>query len=378
MIISLLDTDFYKILMGQVVFNQFPNVRAHYRFFNRNNAPFASGFKKELEHTLEQLSAVKLSETEYKWLCNFKYLKPHFLEWFRNYSFCPGEVNIRQYDEQLFIDIAGPWYKTIYWEVPLMAIISELYFKGATPDREWEGKLADKAKLLSSAGVRWADFGTRRRFSRKVQDKVVATASEYKGFLGTSNVRLAMTYNCRPIGTTAHEGPMAMQVLSGLRNANVAWMDAWIKEYRGELGIALPDTLTTDVFLKDFDGYYARVFDGVRQDSGDPFEFGEKMLKHYRGLKIDPRSKRIIFSDNLNAEKAIKLNEAFSDFIQPAFGIGTNLTNDVGVKPLNMVIKLVAVDNRQVEGSCVKLSDEKGKYTGEEKDISRAKEILKL
>jgi nicotinate phosphoribosyltransferase len=383
MIRSILDTDWYKLTIGQVVFNQFIGVRAHYKFFNRNNTPFPVGFQSLLQDEVEKLSDLKMTDQEYAWLSQYKYFKPSYLEWLKEYSFNPSEVKINQEDGgNLSIDINGPWYRTIFWEVPLMATISELYFQNKTPDRDWIKRLINKSEAMSKAGCKWADFGTRRRFSFNVQDTVVRTcAGRISGFLGTSNPHLAMSYGCQPIGTTAHEGPMSMQVLYGLKQSNVAWMDAWIKEYRGKLGIALCDTLTTDVFLRDFDSYYARVFDGVRQDSGDPLAFAEKIIRHYAKLNIDPKSKRIVFSDNLNAEKAIKIQETYGNDIQISFGIGTNLSNDVGVKPLNMVIKLVGVGGDQFtdewpSGNCIKLSDEKGKYTGSNEDILLAKREL--
>jgi nicotinate phosphoribosyltransferase len=206
-----------------------------------------------------------------------------------------------------------------------------------------------------------------------VQDKLNSVMQHFhSGFKGTSNPYFAMKYKLNPIGTYAHEAVMAMQVMYGAKDSNLAWMEYWCKEYDGYMRIALTDTLTTDIFLRDFDYKTANEFAGVRQDSGDPFEFGEKLIQHYEKLGIDPKTKKIVFSDSLDADKAVALHERFSDRIQCVMGIGTHLTNDCGHKPLNMVIKLTAFGGKPV----VKLSDDKGKHTGNPETIEKIKNEL--
>jgi nicotinate phosphoribosyltransferase len=283
----------------------------------------------------------------------------------------------------LKIKIRGPWYRTIYWEVPLLALISELYFRmsGQTADRcFFNERLAEKVTMLSNADCRFVDFGTRRRFSFAVQDKVVERLAQLcpGHFMGTSNVYLAMKHNLRPIGTHAHEWFMAHAAMFGPVMATRIALQSWSREFNGRLGTALTDTFTTDAFLRDFDHSYARQFDGVRQDSGDPFAIGWKLIIHYRTLGIDPKSKLVIFSDGLDAERAIQLQRTFGEHCKVSFGIGTNLTNDVGVSPLNIVIKMskCKVNGRWLDA--VKLSDSHGKHHGPAEAIALVKAQLGL
>ena len=383
MIRSFFDTDLYKITMGQVVLNQFPEVEVVYQFINRNKTPFPKGFAGTLKRYVERcLPDMRPDKSEIGWLkANVRYLKHTYLDWLKGYQFDPAEVRIEQEDGNLAVVVSGPWYRTIYWEVPLLAVISELYYEESKikPCKDWEERIDQKGEILTCHGCHWADFGTRRRFSYDVQDEVCRHFHKLQGFLGTSNPCLAMKYNVRPMGTYAHEAVMAMQVRHGFNYCNAAWMEAWVKEYQGDLGIALPDTVTTDYFLKhQFNMMFSKLFDGIRHDSGDPFEFGEKVIKHYQGLGIDSRSKRLVFSDGLNAQKLVELNHRFNDRIMVSGGIGTNLSNDVGAKPLNIVMKLTHADFGWGPVATVKLSDEPGKYTGDEARIKRAKEDLKI
>jgi nicotinate phosphoribosyltransferase len=201
---------------------------------------------------------------------------------------------------------------------------------------------------------------------------------DYKGFLGTSNPYLAFKYGVNPQGTYAHECIMAMSALYGVRMADIMWRKHWSDHYEGNVGVALTDTFTTDVFLRNFGTYDARLFDGCRQDSGDPKEWGHKMLEHYKKLNIASLNKRFVFSDNLNVDKAVGLNLEFEKDAQPIFGIGTNFTNDVGVKPLNMVIKMTAADFGHGEVNVIKLSDDAGKNTGKSDAVHQVKTELGL
>ncbi len=242
----------------------------------------------------------------------------------------PGEIDIT---------IKGPWLHTILFEVPVLAIVSEVYFREtiARPDLA-EGRRRLDAKIAQINAVpdpefRIADYGTRRRFSRAWQDEVVRTLKEGIGpkFVGTSNVKLALDHNLTPLGTMAHEYLQACQAVGPrLRDSQVFAFNTWAREYRGDLGIALSDVCGMDAFLRDFDLFFCKLFDGVRHDSGDPFEWGEKLIAHYQKMRIDPRSKVMVFSDSLNVPLAIRLFEYFKGRSQTAFGIGTNLTNDLG------------------------------------------------
>jgi nicotinate phosphoribosyltransferase len=267
-----------------------------------------------------------------------------------------------------------------------MALISELYFKMTSQkpcsrvDREKNNK--NKAMTFRMNGMHFADFGTRRRFSYEVQDEVISdfigTFSK-ENFVGTSNVHLAHKHDIRPIGTHAHEWFSFHAAKFGYKTANAMAMEAWVNVFRGDLGIALPDTFTTDSFFRSFDRKFAKLYDGVRHDSGDPIEFAQKAMAHYESLGIDPKDKTIIFSDNLNVEKAIEIKNFCRGKIKCSFGIGTNFSNDVGVKPLNMVIKMTEA---KPEGEdwipTIKLSDVEGKHTGDPKEIEIAKHILRI
>ena len=375
---SLLDTDWYKYSMGQVVFRQFPSVNVRYEFINRGKTPFPPGFQEELRRQIEHLSTVRMRPEEHEWLktCS-RYMKRTYIDWLRNYTFDPREVTIGQENGALSVIVEGAWYRTILWEVPLLAIISELYYTMTDRGRpahshNWEEKLREKASALNEAGCQCVDFGSRRRHSFHVHDRVVEMLSRQDCFRGTSNPLLAMRYRQTPVGTYAHEGPMAMQALYGFVNCNKAWMDAWVAEFQGDLGIALPDTVTSDAFLRQFGLQYAKLFDGMRQDSGDPYVIGAKYINHYKCLHIGPRTKRLIFSDSLNVPKFIKIHQHFSEEINVTGGIGTNLTNDVGYPPLNIVMKLTGADFGQGMKNVVKLSDEPTKATGDPKAIAYA------
>lgn len=378
---SLLDTDWYKITMGQVVFHQFPHAVAVYKFINRGKTQFPEGFAQALRKELKCLSKVRLTDYEWVWLMDQMVLKPNYINWLGHYRFNPSQVTIEQKGGDLDISIQGLWAETILWEVPLMAIISELYFKLTDKRCDWldfRKKTIAKADLMMNAGVKWSDFGTRRRFSWVTQNMINQTMRNYVGYIGTSNPFFAMKYNLKPIGTYAHEAVMAMQAKYSPTESNQKWMEHWLQEYClfPRLLTALTDTLTTDVFLRTFKGDLAQKYSAVRQDSGDPFVFAPKLIEHYKNVGIDPKEKSIVFSDSLDADKACSLHKAFSDQIPCVMGIGTHLTNDCGHKPLNMVVKLVSVDFGEGFKSVVKLSDDHGKYTGDPAKIETVKKEL--
>ncbi len=266
-----------------------------------------------------------------------------------------------------------------------MAMISELYFEKENDSflsrREERKKInTTKAKIFLENGVPFADFGTQRRFSGKNQSEVLEDilAVGWNTCVGTSNVHFAEQYDIRPIGTHAHEWFMFHAATNGYRLANKTSLDTWTQVYHGDLGIALTDTYTTAIFLNAFDSVHARLFDGVRHDSGDPFTFANLIISHYEKLGIDPLSKTIVFSDSISTEKAVELNKYCSGKIKASFGIGTHLSNDVGVTPLNMVIKMSHCCERKdaVWYPVVKLSDDEGKHTGNTSEIQLCKSVI--
>lgn len=378
---SMIDDDLYKLNMGSVAFHLFPRAKVTYEFFNRNKTPFPKGFAEALRRQVVLMADLRLREDEADFLKAIPYIRPTYVEWLSGYRMDPSEVQVRQSEDgQLSIKISGYWYRTIFWEVKLMAVISELYFKmtGQKADGEWEQRIENKAMALQTAGCHWIDFGTRRRFSLEVQDAVVRHMRMANGFLGTSNPHLAHKYGVTAHGTYAHESIMAMSALYGVRMANKMWMKHWSDHFEGNVGVALTDTFTTPAFLRDFGSYEGRLFDGVRHDSNDPYEWGNNMLAHYKKLNILTSNKRLVFSDGLDVPTYIAIDQYFRQFAQPIGGIGTNFTNDVGVKPLNMVIKMTSADFGQGEVNVVKLSDNPGKHTGNPEAIAQAKRELGL
>ncbi|HEX2535655.1 MAG TPA: nicotinate phosphoribosyltransferase [Chitinophagaceae bacterium] len=383
---SLLDNDFYKFTMQQAVVQLFPKARVRYQFINRGGQAFPEGFADALREAVHRMGDLRLKPEEKAFLARTcPYLEPTYLDFLQGYCYNPEEVNIRQNGGQVSIHVEGYWYRSILWEVPLLALVSELYFQMAGGERSSDADVTEltRAKLEKYAelGVNIADFGTRRRHSYTVQRLVVESlrATGHPNFVGTSNVHLAETNGLRPIGTHAHEWFMFHAARYGFKMANATGLENWINVYRGDLGIALSDTYTTDEFFQIFDKKFAKLFDGVRHDSGDPLVFARKTIDHYRGLGIDPQTKTIIFSDALNYDRVARIAAFCRGKIGMSFGIGTNLTNDVGVKPLNIVMKMVeAAPEGGTWIPVVKLSDEKGKHTGRPQVIELAKAILAM
>jgi len=416
---SLLDNDIYKFSTTAFILDLYPETKVKYTFTNRGTQRFTQEFVDALKNEInESFPKLTITDEELEWFRKTcPYLKVWFFDVLKNYRFDPKEVVVELLEDgNLKLEIEGLWWRTSLWEVPLMATISELYFK--IIDKNWnmddQYKIAyDKAKKLQNAGVRYADFGTRRRRSFETQDLFVETqtsfglpagaqifrkihednndfsfphyqgqfpqcwdiikSGEKKTFVGTSNVFLAYKYDTKPIGSIPHEIIMGLSVLEGLRNANYFAMDKWQKCFNQSLGTMLTDTYGVDAFLNNFNTRFAKSFDSVRHDSGNPFLFGEKIIAHYEKLGIDPTSKTIIFSDNLDVEKAIKINDYFLGRVKCSFGIGTNFTNDFYNSPaLNMVIKLSEADGFPV----VKISDSPGKESGDAMAIQYAKWVI--
>jgi len=364
---SLLDTDIYKFSMMQAVLHQFPGAEVEYRFKCRTPAIDLRSIRADLEREIEHLCSLKLDPEELNFLAAQRYFKSDFIEFLRLFHLQSRFVEIDEHEGQLAITIRGPWLHTILFEVPLLAIVSELFTTrehpgmGFTTGRErLEEKIGQVRALDRPDEFIFADFGTRRRFSRAWHDEVVATlAREIPASLrGTSNVRLAKQLGLVPIGTMAHEFIQAAQALGPrLAETQRFAFEVWAREYRGDLGIALSDTYSLKAFLRDFDMYFCKLFDGARQDSGDPFTWAKAMIAHYETNRVDPKTRNLIFSDSLDIPKAAEIWRTFRDRINVSFGIGTNLTHDTGTDPINIVIKMTECNGQPV----VKLSDSPGK-----------------
>ena len=383
---SILDNDFYKITMQNAVIKLFPNEKVKYQFINRGKHDFPACFAEYLLNCVNAMAELKLTKDEKQFLrLTCPYLDLPYLDFLGGYHYDPSEVSIVQTENNLEVTVEGEWYRTILWEVPLLALISELFYEMSDLERNPNQFVLEntlrKADELNHLGVTFAEFGTRRRHSYQVQDLVVEALIRNKSskFIGSSNVHFAMKYGVKPIGTHAHEWFMFHAAEYGFKMANAISLENWVNVYRGDLGVALSDTYTTDVFFQQFDKKFAKLFDGVRHDSGDPIEFANKTIAHYEQNGINPLFKYIIFSDGLNLEKVSEITKACKGRIGISFGIGTNLTNDVGLKPMNIVMKLIAAQS--INGDwipTVKLSDEHGKYTGDPKMIELAKEFLRI
>jgi nicotinate phosphoribosyltransferase len=381
---SILDNDFYKFTMQHAVIKLFPKAKVRYAFINRGKHAFPAGFAHLLRQAVDAMADLRLTKEEKEYLAKHcAYLDPTYLDFLQGYSYDPTEVEISQEGADIKVTIEGFWYRTILWEVPLMALISELYYKSNALIRLNDQAIIqltkDKIDNYNKLGVAVLEFGTRRRHSYDVHVLVNETLRTFgaESFIGTSNVHFAMTNNKRPLGTHAHEWFMFHAGQYGFKMANLISLEHWTQVYGGDLGIALTDTYTTAVFFDQFDKKYSKLFDGVRHDSGDPVEFAQKVIDHYNRMAIDPKYKTIVFSDSLNYDKVKIIADFCRDKIKMSFGIGTNFTNDVGLPSMNMVVKLTETmpDNSHWQG-VVKLSDEKNKTTGTPEMIALAKEVL--
>ena len=379
---DLIDNDLYKFTSMNAVQKKFPTAEVLYKFINRGKTEFPEGFAELLRNEIKTMKDLRLSDEAEDFIRKkCYYFDPVFIDLLKGFRFNPDEVYITQTGGTLEIDIKGLWYRTVLWEVPLMAIISELYFKetGQKSDN-FEPRAIAKAKAFADMGAELSEFGTRRRFSFEVQNRMIELLKENTGkyLNGTSNVYLAMKHNLTPIGTHPHEWFMYHGAHFGYRMANAIGLENWVDVYQGSLGIALTDTFTTDNFFRSFNAKYTKLFDGVRWDSGDPLVFTDKTLKHYTANRVDPKTKTIVYSDALDLEKVKEIKKYVNGKIHDVYGIGTYLTNDVGVKPMNMVIKLFAAKPAGYDKftPTVKLSDVNGKHTGGQEEIDMCLKII--
>ena len=369
---NLLETDLYKFTMWQTLLHGHPQAQAEYRFVCRNQPAYPlAELLPEVNAQLDHLCSLSFREEELAYLGGLRFIKSDFVDFLRIFRFQRRFIEARAKGPLLEIVAKGPQVHVMGFEIYVLAIVNELYFRRfeqapalAEGRRRLQEKLAQlrafEAEPARANPFEFFDFGVRRRFSGAWQEEVVATLKENvpQFFKGSSNVHLARTLGLVPIGTMAHEYLQAYQAFGvRLRDFQKAALEDWVQEYRGDLGVALTDVVGMDAFLADFDLYFAKLFDGLRHDSGDPVVWGEKALAHYAKLRIDARTKRLVFSDGLDLPTAFQLYRRFADRTQTGFGIGTSLSNDVGLTPLNIVMKLTHCNGQPV----AKLSDSPGK-----------------
>lgn len=400
---SIIDNDLYKFTMQNAVCKLFPIANVRYEFINRGKTVFPVGFDRKLRKEIESMASLFLTKEQknfFRSKCG-RFMDDVYFDFLESYRFDPSEVGvIMEKNGDLKIVIEGPWYRTILWEVPLMALISELYFIETQPaikDRNARLKNNNsKALLFHQHSMKVTDFGTRRRFSYDNQLEVCQDMKNMFGsdkfFVGTSNVQIAMELGLTPIGTHAHEWFMFMAARYGYKMANQMALEHWSDVYQGDLGTALTDTYTTDAFLTSFNKKFSKLYDGPRHDSNDPYVWAEKFVNHYKKMGITPSTKTLVFSNNLKTisdkkdESAVDIHEYCmkqGEGIGHSFGIGTHFSNDIMIdtKPLNMVIKIVSA--QAIPGSdewidTVKLSDDLGKNTGNNKAIQLCKDTLNI
>ncbi|ACL30163.1 nicotinate phosphoribosyltransferase [Buchnera aphidicola str. APS (Acyrthosiphon pisum)] len=366
---TLLDTDAYKLHMQQAVFYHYKNVNVVAEFLCRGDN-FLGCYANILLDQISMMRSLSLSHEEYVYMTSFPFFKKEYLHWLKKFRYNVSQVKINSYQGRLHIRISGLWKEVILWEVPILALISEVFHGNFSPEITSQSalqyldiklkKFFNRTKYIDLSHLKIVDFGTRRRFSYDVQYSIVKRLKESFPFLiGSSNYHIARILKIKPVGTQAHEWFQAhQQIGSNLKNSQILALQKWLYQYKNHLGIALTDSITMDAFLDDFNLHFASFYQGIRHDSGDPVKWGEKALKHYEKLGIDPCTKTLLFSDNLDFKKIISLYKKFHKKINVIFGIGTKLTCDIPyVKPLNIVIKLVECNGKPV----AKISDSPGK-----------------
>ena len=372
-ITSLLETDAYKFSMGQAIYHQFSDYKTTWDFKCRNtDVHFTPEMVEEIKNQIKLYCDLRFNEEELEYLHNIKWIKGSYVDFLRLWKPRFDDFEISNKAEcGLSIETKGTWLNTSMYEIPTLAIVNEVYFRMAYDYNEliasFKERLDDKIAKLENGEYdisAFSEFGMRRRLSAEAQDMAVKRLKECKPvnskFVGTSNVYLAKKYNITPVGTMAHEWIMC--VGQGNHKHNPAYsnwyaLDAWVKEYGVLNGTALTDAITTKCFLKDFQLTYSTLFSGVRHDSGDPYDWGNMMIEHYKNLGIDPTTKTLLFSDSLDFERATAINKYFKGKAKVAFGIGTYIANDTKVEPLNIIMKTTACNGMDV----AKLSDVEGK-----------------
>lgn len=385
---SILDTDLYKFTTSYAYSKLFPRALGEFEFVDRSNGDYPEGFDLLLKKEIERMSALVLTQSEVDFIKRqMPYLPPTYIDFLRGFRFDSSEVDVHLEDRKLHVKASGLLYRVTLWETPILATISELFFRemGKFPDKKYmEDAAIEKAMRMKENDITFSLFGMRRRFSFDVEDKVTELLKQHAGqsLYGTSNVYMAYKHNLSVSGTHPHEWVQFHGSMYGYKMANYISMENWINTYDGDLGTVLTDTYTTDVFLRNFSKKHASLFTSLRHDSGDPFTFIDKVIRRYEELRVNPKLKYLVFSDSLNVDKAIDIKNYCGDRIGSTFGIGTNLTNDVSdnIKSMNIVMKLFRCKMTAKEGwqECVKLSDVDGKHTGSEREIELVKQTLGL
>ena len=382
MVKSILDTDLYKFTTSYAYMKNYPNAEGEFSFVDRNKTEFSLDAIEDLKAHIYRLGELGLSNAELEWCKkNITFIPGYYWEWLRSFRFDVKKINVSIDNmDHLKITVYDKLYKVTLYEVPILAIVSEWMskrYKDMANIANLDKVVLEKITMAALGSFKFSEFGTRRRFSYDVQDKVISILAN-KGWNvcnGTSNVHFAMKYGMKVMGTHPHEWFMFHGAQFGYKHANYLGMEAWVNTYQGDLGIALTDTYTSDVFFRNFSKVHAKLFDGIRQDSGDEYEFTDKAIARYKELGIDPLTKTIIFSNALDFIKAGKIADYCRGKINCAFGIGTNLTNDLGVPHANIVMKLTKckMNEKQPSYNCIKLSDDEGKHLGNEKEVEICK-----
>lgn len=364
-ITSLIDTDLYKFTMMQCVFHQFRSTEVEYQFQCRKPIDL-SGILSDVQEQITDLCDLRFTQSELNYLNSLPFIHEDFIDYLSDYKPNPHHISL-SINQNLEIILRGPWLETILFEVPFLAIVSESYYRHYYPQYDLKiarEKLKNKIQLIKTecepTAFKFSDFGTRRRFSKAWQKELIQSFQQEipQHFIGTSNVLFAKEFGIKPIGTMAHEYLQAAQVLApDLKSSQTFALEKWYQEYQGDLGIALTDVLGIDQFLKEFNQDLSQKYTGVRHDSGDPFQWADKMIAHYQHYGINPLEKILVFSDSLTVAKAIEIERCLKNKAQSLYGIGTHLTNDVGLEPLDIVIKMTRTNGTVV----IKYPDAKGK-----------------
>lgn len=386
MIHTILDTDLYKFTTSYAYIKLFPYAMGTFSFKDRDETVYTEAFLSKLKAEVANLANVALADKELEYMTrNCRFLPPVYWEWLSSFRFQPEKIDIYLDEEHhLNIEITDYLYKSTLYEVPLLAIVSEIKNQTqgnvANPE-EIICKLSEKVVLSNEHQLSFSEFGTRRRFSFDVQDRVISYLKKSAHYCtGTSNCYFAMKYEMKMMGTHPHEWFMFHGAQFGYKHANYMALENWVNVYDGDLGIALSDTYTSDIFLTNLSRKQAKLFDGVRCDSGNELEFIDKLTARYKELGIDSTTKTIVFSNALDFGKALEIQEYCRGKIRCAFGIGTNLTNDTGFKPSNIVMKLTQckMNINQEWRECVKLSDDIGKHIGSPEEVRACLYDLRL
>ena len=380
------DTDLYKFTTSYAYMKLYPEAEGTFLFNDRDNTIYNEEFLQNLRMELCNLDKLSLTNEEFDWACkSIRFIPECYWEWLKSFHFDSNKINAYLDTEGcLHIAVTDKLYKVTLYETPILAIVA--YYRGKmfgfhVNETDVINRLAAKVRLSNQEELKFAEFGMRRRFSYTVQDWVCKYLKQNALYCtGTSNVHFAMKYNMKPIGTHPHEWFMFHGAVFGYKNANYLSLEDWVNVYDGDLGIALSDTYTTDVFLRNLSKKHAKLFDGVRQDSGDPYRFVQKVINRYHQLGVDPSTKTIVFSNALDMPRYKEIADYCGNRIRCSAGIGTNLTNDTGNSPANIVMKLwrCRINARQEWEHCIKISDDLGKHMGISEDIEICKKECRI